>query len=206
MIRPRQIYSFTLFFSICLICVSATLAQTDPRFQIEPNYEAVLQVVLGSGEAAQNGSLPQSLSGISRQLKTNFAFTNYKLVNTYLFRIANTGNLDYKSFADIYAQESGTDTPSFLEWRLIGLRSAPNNAGQKVFQVQSFKFGSRVPIKSAGIREDGKSTATVSYESIGLTLDKISFNENSPTLIGTLSLPKTDGTMFLVLTVKPVGN
>jgi len=205
--RPRKISSITLFFSICLICASATLAQTDPRFQIEPNYEAVLHVVLGSGEAAQNGGLPPSLSGISKQLRTNFAFTNYKLVNTYLGRIANTGNLDYKSIANIYAQEPETDTPSFLDWRLIGLRSAQNAAGQNVFQLQSFRFGARVPIRSVSIQSDGgKSTAAVNYESVGLTLDKISFSENSPTLIGTLSLPKTSGTMFLVLTVKSVGN
>ncbi|CAN5514330.1 hypothetical protein BH18ACI3_BH18ACI3_00190 [soil metagenome] len=205
--RPQTILSITFFFSICLMFVSATFAQTDPRYKIEPNHEAVLHVVLGSSEAAQDGGLPQSLSGISKQLRANFAFTNYKLVNTYLGRIANTGNLDYKSIANIYAQEPETDTPSFLDWRLIDLRSSQSAAGQNVFQIQSFRFGARVPIKSAGIRdESGKSTAVINYESVGLTLDKISFSENSPTLIGTLSLPKPSGTMFLVLTVKGVGN
>jgi hypothetical protein len=30
--------------------------------------------------------------------------------------------------------------------------------------------------------------------------------ENAPALIGTIALPKADGTVFLILTVKPVGN
>ena len=205
--RPQTILSITFFFSICLMFVSATFAQTDPRYKIEPNYEAVLHVVIGSGEASQDAGLPQALSNISKQLRTNFAFTNYKLVNTYLGRIANTGNFDYKGIANIYAQEQVTDTPSFLDWRLIDLRSSQSAAGQSIFQMQSFQFGARVPIKTASTQgEDGKTSTTINYEYVGLKLDKISFTENSPTLIGTLSLPKTSGTMFLVLTVKSVGN
>ncbi len=112
--RPQSIFSVTIFFSFCVIFASAASAQTAPKFQIEPNYEAVLHVVLGNGEAAQGG-LPQSLSGVAKQLKTNFAFSNYKLVNTYLGRIANTGNLEYKSIANIYGQEQVSDSPKVLQ-------------------------------------------------------------------------------------------
>lgn len=191
---------FTCFFSI------STSAQTDPA-PIESNYEAILQVVLGSSEATQKGDLPPSLNDVSRQLKTNFSFPNYKLVNTYIGRLANTGNLEYKSLSNIYGLEQESDSPSFLDWRLVGLRSVSGAGGRKAFNVQHFRFGARVPIRFTNPADaSGKAPTIVNYESLGLTLDKTSVPENSPTLIGTLSLPKTTGTVFLVLTVKPVDN
>jgi hypothetical protein len=42
------------------------------------------------------------------------------------------------------------------------------------------------------------------YESIGLDLNRVTLAENTPTVIGTLTLPNTAGTLFLVMTAKPV--
>ena len=52
--------------------------------------------------------------------------------------------------------------------------------------------------------EGGKTIPVTNYESVGLTLQRISIAEGTPTLIGTISLPRTTGTVFLVLTVRPV--
>lgn len=195
--RTKLISSLTSFFTICLLFVTATLAQTDAKAQPDSNYQAVLQVILGSSDADQGPGLPKNLSGVSTQLKSNFNFTNYKLVNTYLGRIADTGTLEYKSMANIYGQEQESETPSFLDWRLAGFRRVNDTPGRGVFQVQAFRFGARVPLKMQTV---------VNYESLGLSLDKLSVSENSPTLIGTLSLPRTTGTVFLVLTVKSLEN
>jgi hypothetical protein len=46
----------------------------------------------------------------------------------------------------------------------------------------------------------------VNYEGVGLTAYRISVASSRPTLVGTISLPKTAGTMFLVLTVRPAEN
>lgn len=204
---PTRFFSFVIFFAVSLIFIGTSIAQSDPKPQVESNYEAVLHVILGSSDADQSGGLPKSLSGVSTQLKATFTFSNYKLVNTYLGRIANAGNLDYKGMANIYGQEQESDTPSFLDWRLGGFRRVNEGAGRGAFQIQSFKFGARVPIKTGSFKDDGgKLQSVINYESLGLSLDKLSFTENSPTLIGTLSLPKTTGTVFLVLTVKSLEN
>lgn len=205
--RAKLTLTAIFFFSICLVCVVPTLAQNDPKLQIEPNYEAVLHVVLGSGDASQSSVLPQSLSGISKQLNANFAFSNYKLINTYFGRLANSGNLDNKSVSNIFGQEQDTDSPSFLDWRITGLRSVRTEDGRGVFQMGYFRFGARVPLKTASFEDkNGKSQSVINYESVGLSLDKLSVPENTPTLIGTLSVPKTTGTAFLVLTVKSIEN
>ncbi len=193
----RSILPIFAFTFLSLLCISAASGQTVPNTRLDPNFQAVLHVILGSADADQGAALPKSLSGISSQLRSNFNFTNYKLVNTYLGRIADTGTLEYKSMANIYGQEQESETPSFLDWRLGGFKRVDDTPGRGLFQVQTFRFGARVPIKMQ---------TTVNYESLGLSLDKLSISENSPTLIGTLSLPRTTGTVFLVLTVKSLEN
>jgi hypothetical protein len=54
--------------------------------------------------------------------------------------------------------------------------------------------------------ENGKASDVVNYESVGLVVNRLAIPENRPTMIGTISLPKTSGTVFLVLTVKPAVN
>jgi hypothetical protein len=72
-------------------------------------------------------------------------------------------------------------------------------------QIQSFRFGARVPIRTGSAKDSSGTTQPIfNYETLGLTLDRLSVPENSPTLIGTLSLPKTTGTAFLVMTVKTI--
>ncbi len=53
---------------------------------------------------------------------------------------------------------------------------------------------------------EGQVIDIINYESVGLTMNRTSLGENKPTLIGTLSLPKTSGTLFLILTIKAVEN
>jgi hypothetical protein len=121
--RSKLISSLAVFIAIFLSSLGTSLAQTDPKTITDSNYEVVLQVVLGSSEPG-SASLPKNLSAISNQLKANFAFSNYKLVNTYLGRVGDAGSLEYKSMANIYGQEQETDQPSFLDWRLTNFRRA----------------------------------------------------------------------------------
>ena len=105
--------------------------------------------------------------------------------------------------SNAYAPAPESDALTFLEWNLTGLKNLQNAAGQNAFQFQIFRFGARVPIKALSYRDEtGKVPAVYNYESIGLTLSRMSVLENVPTLIGTLSQPRTNGTLFLILTVK----
>lgn len=201
----KRISSFLTFPSIFLICITAALGQADAKTQAEPNYDAILHVVAGSSELGQADSLPQSLSSVSKQLRSDFGITNLKLLNTYLGRMTVAGSLEYKGVSSAYASATDSESPTFLDWSLAGLKNLQNSSGQNVFQFQSFRFGARVPVKVTNYRDDnGKSPLVINYEAIGLTLARMSVVENSPTLVGTLSQPKTNGTLFLILTVKSV--
>ncbi|MGB7208291.1 MAG: hypothetical protein WBD27_06510 [Pyrinomonadaceae bacterium] len=199
----KRIFSLRSLASILLICTASAFGQGEAKLQAEPNYDAILHVVASSSEPGPAEALPQSLSSVSKQLRNDFGAANLKLLNTYVGRMTNSGSLEYKGVSNAYAPAPESDALTFLEWNLTGLKNLQNAAGQNAFQFQTFRFGARVPIKVLNYRDEtGKVPAVYNYESIGLTLSRMSVLENVPTLIGTLSRPRTNGTLFLILTVK----
>jgi len=190
-------YRISLFIVPLVLVLSTTfLFGQPPAQQLEPSYEVALQVVIGSNDAAMRGELPASLTAISRQIKSTFAFQNYRLANTFMGRVSNTGNVEYKSVSNIFGEPTEvSDAQTFLEWSLLNFQAMP--AG---FQARSFRFGARIPLVTRQMKD---APPMVNYESIGLTMNTIGLPINKPTLVGTLSLPKTSGTVFLIVTIKP---
>ncbi|MBK7393907.1 MAG: hypothetical protein IPI64_11515 [Chloracidobacterium sp.] len=187
--------------SLMLTLSASILAQTSPP--VEPSYNISLQLVIGSNDAQTRGDLPAELNNVSRQLKSNFAFSNYRLASTFFGRISNTGSFEYKSTSNIFGQESSGATQSFIEWAALDFRTTPNAAGQTAFQTRTLRFGARVPVLMTERKDDGgKAVPVYNYEQIGLNLSKVGLSQNTPTLIGTLNLPGTSGTIFLVMTVR----
>jgi hypothetical protein len=178
-----------------LLSSTVLLGQAMPP-ELQSSYELSLQVVIGSNDAATRTELPPSLTTISRQLKNNYSFQSYRLANTFLGRVANTGTIEYKSVSNIFGEPvEGGDAQTFLDWSLVNFQALPSG-----FQARSFRFGARIPV----IYRQAKDAApTMAYESIGLTMNMIGLPINKPTLVGSIGLPKTSGTVFLVATIKP---
>ena len=171
----------------------------------DQSYEATLYVVIGSDDAAQRGDLPKSLEGVAKQIRDNFTFKNYRLMNTYYGRLANNGSLEYKSVSSLKNAATELDSPTFLEWQLANFKAESGISGKNALSMQVFRFGARVPIVIAKIAgDDARGVPVTNYESVGLTLNKLSVSDNVPTLIGTISLPRTTGTVFLVMAIRPV--
>ncbi len=195
--KPKIAFLITAFLFVCLSSLTNSFAQTEnqPK-QAEPSYEIVLQVLIASNNATGKSTVPQTLSNVVKKLKTNYSFSDYRLTSTYLERVTNAANFEFKSVSGATGQNQENYVALFSEWSLGVLRSLPNEKGRNLIQFQGFRFGQRVPVKtSAGV---------VNYEQIGLTLQKLSLPENIPTVVGSLSTSKLDEMMFLVLTVKPV--
>ena len=169
---------------------------------IEPSYNVSLQLVIGSNDNSLRAELPAELAAVSKQIKSSFQFSNYRVANTLIGRISNNGTFQYQSVANISEKEPLPASPTFLDWSLVNLRNVPNAKGQMGFQAQTFRFGARVPVVTGTHEENGKSTPNVNYESVGLSLQKLGVTENVPTVVGTLTLPGTSGTIFLIMTVK----
>ena len=201
--KPKTVFSIAAFFFVCLCGLTNSFAQ-NPIKQAEPSYEVVLQVLIASDTATdKSAAVPQALSNVVKKLKTNYSFSNYRVASTYFQRVANTGDMQFKGVSnepnqDIYA-------PVFSEWSFGQLINMPDSKGQNSISIQNFRFGQRVPVKTANFNgESGKSNSVLNYEAVGLTMQKLSLPLNTPTTIGNLSASKPDEMMFLVLTIKPV--
>jgi len=188
-----------LFFIFISIFVIGAYAQDAPRAP-ETSYDVVLQIVIGGDDKA-NMPLPQNLGTITKQLKTNYPYADYKLANTYVGRIGTNGNLEYKSISNVFGQTQQTETPTFWEWSISTLRSP--QTGNNLL-MNGFRFGAKVPVRTGTTKDGSGSVQPIfSYENIGITAMRLIVVENSPTLIGSLALPNSTGTAFLVLTLRP---
>lgn len=188
-----------LMASVCVLFAVVGMGQ-----QVEASYEVSLQLLIGSNDASVKGEVPKGLDAVTRHLKTNFQLSNFRLADTLMGRVSNTGNFEYKSVADGLGQVKEARVQTFLEWSMGNFRSVPMAKGPG-FQAMSFRFGARVPVATTSRPEANGRTETIyNYENIGLTFHKLGVPENVPTLVGTLNLPNADGTVFLVMTVRAV--
>lgn len=199
--KPNFIFKLFLF----LFALSAThvFAQTDNKqMQADPCYEVVLQLLMASNNTGEKTSLPPTLSGTVKKLKTLYTFSDFRLTTTFLQRTTNS--VEYKSLLTEFNQITDKNYPVFSDWSLKGLRHIPNAQGRNVLQFDMFRFGMRIPIVRSGVNESGNPQSSVVYDSTGVTTTRFNVNVNEPTVIGSLTTSKPDELLFLVLTVKPV--
>lgn len=196
--KPKFLFSTAAFFLVCLVGLTNSFAQTGNQTkQAETSYEIVLQTLIASNNAAdKSAAVPQTLSNVVKKLKTNFPLSDYRLTSTFLERITDKANFEFKSVAGASSQNPENNAPIFSEWTLGVVESSSNEKGRNMIQFQGFRYGQRVPIRT--------SSGVVNYEQIGLNLQKLSLPENIPTVVGSLSTSKPDEMLFLVLTVKTV--
>ena len=85
-----------------VIRTRAANAQGDQRNVVEPSYDVILQVLIGGDAKAAGQPLPQGLNAVAKQLRGNYSFADYRLANTYIGRIANGGNFEFKSISNLF--------------------------------------------------------------------------------------------------------
>lgn len=208
--KPKIIFSKTVLAAALLIgaCVSGSFAQTPAKEQkqAEPNYEVVLQVLTASNNASDKSAgdeaVPPTLSNAVGKLRAMYSFSNYRLNLTYVQRVANTGNIEFKGVENSANQDAFA--PVFSNFSIGNFQILPDAKGQSSVSITNFRFGQRVPIKTATIAgESGKSNSVITYEQIGLQARQIGLPLNAPTIIGNLSATRPGELMFLILTVRP---
>jgi hypothetical protein len=165
----------------------------------DSSFDVSLHLVLGSNEGGR-GDLPNELSAVAKQMRSNFGFSNYRLASTFLGRISNSGSFEYKSVSNIFGQQSTVDTQTFLEWSLGDFHTVPTASGGQAVQARAFRFGAKVPVALG--QTGGEKGSAIQYESVGVNVGRFVVAQNTPTLVGTLNLPGTSGTIFLVMTVR----
>ena len=194
MIQTTSVKSAVFALSLTIAFAVSAFAQEQTG---DRNYDISLHLVIGSNDPAMSSraEVPKELDGIVRQVKSGFSFGSYKLLSTFVGRVGEAGQFSYQSVANIDGKDMPTAVPTFLDWSLQDLRGGPSG---RALKAQAFRFGARLPISTGG----GEGRASISYENIGLTVQKLGLTESSPTLIGTVHLPGTGGTIFVIMTVR----
>ena len=200
---PQNKCRTAIILAVLFVFALTAAAQPEHNAGSTANYDIVLNLVVGSNEAVAGAELSSELSAVSRQIRTHFPFSNYRLANTFIGRVAENGNFEYKSVAALVGRTLPGDEPTFLDWAMYGLHRQNTNAAKGSFAADAFRFGARVPVRT-GVHtvEPGKSASVINYENVGLTFKTMGVPVNTPTLLGTLSLPDTSGTLFLIMTVR----
>lgn len=202
-IMKRPIFVKPLFVFCVVTALAVGISGQAPLETVEPSYEVSLQLMLGSDSSSAGADVPNNLASILKHLKKTYSFNTYKVAGTFLGRVTNTGSFEYKSTSNIFGREiQKSMTPTFLDWALTNFRTGPTSKSQQGFQARAFRFGARVPVLVSQASELNKANSVVNYESIGLSLREVGLVENTPALIGNLSLPGTEGTLFLVMTIR----
>lgn len=172
----------------------ATAEQTAAasRGRADINYEVRLHLLVGSNDAGAN-RLPADLQPIVNQLRASLPFREYALGVTFINRVRDGGNLEVNGVANsLLSAPINSNAATFYNFGLRRVRSETDAQGREGVQVPDFKFGLRVPLQLG---------AATNYEQIGLTTS-VSFRENIPVVIGTLTTNRTDQIMVLVAQIK----
>ena len=186
--------SLLLIFTFLLFLSPSVSAQTTPTKVDNKNYDITLRIVFGSNAATSKTALPNELSPVVDLIKKTFNFSSFVPVGTFKVRLGGAGVAGYKSIGKIFPNDGqpASDLPDFLEWKLAGLTTQPDNS----INFQAFRLGARIPLKT-GI------AGAYQYESIGLDIDRFGIETEKWVQIGTLTSPNGDGTAFILLYVKP---
>jgi hypothetical protein len=178
---------FILPFLLLLFTFTASAQTQNNEVQNEKCCEIIVQTITGTTDTAEKSDLPKNLANIEKNLKSIFSFSSYKLSSTHFFR--SSSNFEYKGF---FAQSKNYS--SVVEMTLSELKQTKNG-----YYFNNFRFGL---LLLSSMDNDSKYRGQT-----GFTVKDFLISQNTPTIIGSVSLPvKTqnyDEMIFIILTVKP---
>jgi hypothetical protein len=183
---------FTSFVAVLMM----TIAAHSQQAKTNQSAEATLYILIADRGASAASRMPEGLAAISDQIKRRFNADNLTLLDSYFGRMAIGGTGEFKSSIK-FARGGGTISEAFVDWRLVELGSTAD-----VFSAQNFRFGFRAVPTMRPADDQTKPAGLINLESVGVSLNELSFTENTPHLIGTTNMPDGVGKLFLVLTVR----
>lgn len=192
--------------TLLLISNSVSAQQNETqKNESKTSYDVLLQLLIADGNIVQrNELLPAALAPLEKKLKNDFGNFKYRLALTLLNRAADRGFIKIKGVSPFEQNQANDKLLNFYEANLAGIRSTEKGE----LQIGSLSFAWRVPIAvAAGApAADGKNFPVINYEQLGITAGSLNIPFNEPTIIGTMTTPRPNENIVLVLTVKPSGS
>jgi hypothetical protein len=170
----------------------------------ETNLDTQLYLLVATNQGVDDAKLPANLDPVVKQMRASLPFKNYRLAATLLNRVKNNGRLNLKWIGGPLVPSGAVSatTPSFNEFKILGVKLVRDAAGQQLVRMEGFGFGVRIPIITAStVASNGPMAPIINYESTGLNTD-ISMREGEPVIVGTLNIGPSGDAIILVMSAK----
>jgi hypothetical protein len=169
--------------------VEEALKRLDVPSAQPKNIELTVYFLAGSAAAANTagGPVPKDLDSVVAQLKNNFPYPNYRLLDALTVR-TRTGLTADASSAGTTVTIGTSSAPVINQFKIGSATIAPDGG---VIRIDHLKAGERIPIP---VNKDGQYT----YVDIGYNADGLDIKEGQKAVIGRLGA-SGDQALFLVL-------
>ena len=165
------------------------------------NYDVEVNILAAT--TGGNERLPARLDTVARQLNASLTNTNFRVAATFLHRVKDGGNLEVKGVAGALFQATpNANTPTFYEFSLTRVNGSEGT--NSTIEVQNARFGLRVPVAIGGTSRQDGGFPVINYEPVGVTTS-LSFRENTPTIVGTITTPNSNELLVIVVTMRRAG-
>jgi hypothetical protein len=166
----------------------ALLAKFDSpnALRPEPQIEFRFYLVEGSADGAVSGAIPAEISSAVEQMKKNFLYKGYRLIDTILLRAkASQANGSAEGMLP-------TESPRVRPYYMLRYLNANVLEDGKTVALRDFIFLLRVPLL------DAKGNQTLADSKVQADL---SIQEGQKLVVGKLSAEQPQNAVFVILTV-----
>ena len=191
--RPISLVTISLFLCLSIFAQSENVvADGQPRQDLR----AVLYFLIGNDNTTAGGELPKELTEAAKEIKSGWNHRSLVLAGRQMVKAEAPGTFKSRISIDLGNDGNARIPTSFLDWA-TSLRSAEGNQ----VRLGGSTFSIRTPIRIAKA-ESGSDV--FNYETFSTSMSGLSVRKSEPTLIGSLSLPATGGTLFMVIKLEAV--
>lgn len=195
-----------------VVFTSARLAsaQNVPPKDDDINVDTQLYLVLATNRDVDEGKMPVNLEPAMKRLRESLNFKHFSLAASFLNRVKNNGTLDVSWVGGplLATVPSAVGNPSFNQFTAL-VKLVSDEAGRPIVRLNSFRFGSRVPIvtgpRMSSASTNADSFPVINYEPIGLRTD-ISMREGEAVVAGTMNVGPSGDAIIVVVSVKRSAN
>ncbi len=190
--RPLFLIVLNLLLCLPLIAQNENAAADG---QARQDLRAVLYFVVGNDKAAAGTELPKELADTAKEIKSGWNHTALTLAGRQLVRTEAPGVFKSKISIDL-SNDGGAKIPtSFLDWAIVLSRTDGGTV-----RLGNTSFSIRTPVRLA----KAETGDVFNYEGFSTNMSGLSVRKGVPTLIGSLSLPSTGGTLFVILRLEAI--
>lgn len=156
------------------------------------NIELTVYFLAGtSGQSTTGESVPKDLDSVVTQLRTNFPYAQYRLLDVLTLRTRGGQQAEASSIGSSVTAEQ-VSQPIINQFKV---NSASVNADGTTIRIDRMKAGERIPVAT------GKDAFT--YIDVGYNADGLDIKEGQKVVVGRLGASK-DQALFLVLMAKVI--